>query len=99
MKITFDPAANADLDRIFAWISKDNQRAAYAMIARIEARVGLLATPGLAYMGRAGRDEGTHELVEAPYIIVYEVHEQNGEIVVLSVVHGAQDRDSSEGER
>jgi plasmid stabilization system protein ParE len=55
MKITFDPAANADLDRIFAWISKDNQRAAYAMIARIEAQVGLLATPGLAYGARRPR--------------------------------------------
>ena len=93
MKITFDPAANADLDGIFAWISKDNTRAAYEMIARIEARVGLLATPGLAYMGRPGRDKGTHELVEAPYIIVYEVHEERDEIVVLSVVHGARDRE------
>ena len=93
MIITFDPAANADLDRIFAWISNDNKRAAYGMIARIQARIALLATPGLAYMGRVGRDEGTHELVEAPYIIVYEVHEERDEIVVLSVFHGAQDRD------
>jgi hypothetical protein len=64
------------------------------MIARIEARVGLLATPGLAYMGRPGRDEGTHELVEAP--IVYEVHEERSEIVVLSVVHGARNREGRE---
>ncbi len=99
MKITFDPAAGADLDRIFAWISNDNRRAAYDMIARIESRISLLATPGLAYMGRAGRDEGTHELVEAPYIIVYEVHEQHGEIVVLSVVHGAQHRERRQDER
>ena len=98
MRITFDPAANADLDDIFAWISEDNARAAYDMIARIEARIGLLATPGLAYMGRAGRDEGTHELVEAPYIIVYEVHERQGEIVVLSVVHGARDREREDDE-
>jgi plasmid stabilization system protein ParE len=61
MKITFDPAASADLDRIFAWISKDNQRAAYDMIARIGSRISLLAIPGLAYMGRARRDEGTHD--------------------------------------
>ena len=96
MKITFDPAASADLDDIFSWISKDNPQAAYDMIARIKARVGLLATPGLAYMGRPGRDEGTHELVEAPYIIVYEVHEELGEIIVLSVVHGARDREGRE---
>ena len=93
MRITFDPAANADLDGILAWIEKDSPRAAYDMIARIEARVTLLATPGLAYMGRPGRDDGTHELVEAPYIIVYEVHAEREEIVVLAVVHGARDRE------
>jgi hypothetical protein len=39
---------------VFAWISNDNKRAAYGMIARIQARIALLATPGLAYMGRVG---------------------------------------------
>jgi plasmid stabilization system protein ParE len=29
MRVTFDPAASAELDRIFAWISKDNPRAAF----------------------------------------------------------------------
>jgi toxin ParE1/3/4 len=99
MKITFDPAANADLDSIFAWISRDSERAAYAMIARIEVRIGQLATPELAYMGRPGRDRGTHELVEAPYIIVYEVHESEDEIVVISVVHGARDRKGGDDDR
>jgi toxin ParE1/3/4 len=65
MRITFDPAARADLDDIFAWISKDNESAAYEMIARIEARIELLATPGLEHMGRPGLDEGTRELIEA----------------------------------
>jgi plasmid stabilization system protein ParE len=67
MKITFDPAARADLDDIFAWISNDNEVAAYEIIARIEARIGLLATPGLEHMGRPGQDEGTRELIEYPY--------------------------------
>jgi plasmid stabilization system protein ParE len=99
MKITFDPAASADLDNIFEWISHDSERAAYATIARIEVRVGRLAAPELAYMGRPGRDKGTHELVEAPYIIVYEVHEQQDEIVVISIVHGARDREHGDDER
>jgi toxin ParE1/3/4 len=43
-------------------------------------------------MGRPGLDPGTHELIEPPYIIVYEVREERGDIVVLAVVHGAQDR-------
>jgi toxin ParE1/3/4 len=61
------------------------------MIARIEARVMRLGTPGLANMGRPGLVEGTRELLEYPYIIVYIVYEERDEIVVISIVHGAQD--------
>lgn len=43
-------------------------------------------------MGRPGTLPGTRELIEYPYIIVYEVHDDRGEIVVLAVVHGAQDK-------
>ena len=67
------------------------------MIARIEARIGMLATPGLEHMGRPGLDEGTRELIEYPYIIVYEVFESRGEIVVWSAVHGARERKPGEG--
>ncbi len=62
------------------------------MIARIEAKVMRLGTPGLANMGRPGLVEGTRELLEYPYIIVYTVYEERDEIVVISIVHGAQDR-------
>jgi plasmid stabilization system protein ParE len=82
----------ADLDGIFAWIEKENPRAAVETIRRIRERIGLLLTEGVAHMGRPGRDVGTRELIEAPYIIVYEVHDEREEIEVLAVVHGAQDR-------
>jgi toxin ParE1/3/4 len=93
MKITFEPAVRDDLDRIFAWISKDSPRAALEMIARIEAKVMRLATPGLVRMGRPGLVEGTRELLEWPYIIVYEIREEDDEIVIVSVMHGARDRE------
>jgi toxin ParE1/3/4 len=93
MRITFDPAARADLDQIFAWLAKRGEAAANEMIARIEARIALLATPGLEHMGRPGLDEGTRELIEYPYIIVYEVFESRREIVVWSVIHGARARE------
>jgi toxin ParE1/3/4 len=96
MRVTFDPAANEELDSIHAWIAQDNPRAALGMIERIEAKVMRLASPELAHMGRPGLVEGTRELIEWPYIIVYKVDEKRGEIVVVSVVHGAQDR---EGQR
>jgi addiction module RelE/StbE family toxin len=92
MRITFEPAARAELDDIFDWIAADNPRAATEMLARIKARIGRLASPTLAHMGRPGRDKGTRELVVPPYIIVYEVFDDRGEVVVLSIAHGARKR-------
>jgi toxin ParE1/3/4 len=94
MKVTFEPAARDDLDRIFAWIARDNPRAASAMVARIEDKVTRLENRELTHMGRPGLVEGTRELVEWPYIIVYKIDEGREEIVVVSVAHGAQDRES-----
>jgi toxin ParE1/3/4 len=51
-----------------------------------------LTAPTLIHMGRPGLVEGTREPLEGPYIIVYKVDEQRGEIIVVSVVHGAQNR-------
>jgi toxin ParE1/3/4 len=93
MRVTFDPAARDELDDIFRWIAKDSPRAAHELIARIEAKVMRLALPELAHMGQPGFVEGTRELLEWPYIIVYKVLEDREEIVVLSVVHGARDRE------
>lgn len=93
MRITFDRGARDDLDNIFDSISRDNKPAAYKVISRIETRIALLATPGFEHMGRPGLDEGTRELIEYPYIIVYEVFEGRSEIVVWSIVHGAQHRE------
>jgi plasmid stabilization system protein ParE len=70
MKVTFEPAARDELDDIFAWIAKDNPRAALEMITRIEEKVMRLGSPELAHMGRPGLVEGTRELIEWPYIIV-----------------------------
>ena len=92
MRVTFDPAARSELDRVFEWIAKDNPRAAFEMIARIEAKVTRLGTPGLANMGRPGVVPGTRELLEYPYIVVYKVYEERDEVVIISVVHGARER-------
>ncbi len=92
MKVTFEPAARDDLDRIFEWIFRDNPRAALAMIDRIESKAMQLATPALTEMGRRGLVEGTRELLEWPYIIVYKVDDNLQEIVIVAIVHGARNR-------
>jgi plasmid stabilization system protein ParE len=96
MRVTFDPAAGDELDQIFAWIAKDDPRAAFEMVARIEAKVMRLETPELTHMGRPGLVVGTRELLEWPYIIVYRVDDHRDEIVVVSVVHAAQDREADQ---
>jgi len=73
MKVTFEPTASDELNRIFEWIVKDNPSAAVEMVTRIEAKLMRLAAPELAHMGRPGLVTGTRELVEWPYIIVYRV--------------------------
>jgi plasmid stabilization system protein ParE len=89
MRVRFEPSARDELKVIFAWIAKDNPTAA---LDRIEARVMRLALPELADMGRPGLIEGTRELLEYPYILVYKIDFAHEEIRFISVVHGAQSR-------
>jgi toxin ParE1/3/4 len=93
MKVIIRESAEADLDHIAEWIAQDRPSAAARMVATIRDRIIFLETDELAHMGRPGLVEGTRELVEYPYIIVYQVHEDRSEVVVLSIVHGAQDRE------
>jgi toxin ParE1/3/4 len=92
MKVVVHEAAAADLDDIFDWIAEDSTRAAAEMVRRIQARINRIGVAGLSHLGRPGLVQGTRELVEAPYVIVYSVDELADQIVVLAVVHGARDR-------
>jgi toxin ParE1/3/4 len=92
MKVVVREAAARDLDDIIDWISSDSPRAAAELARRILARIDWLAIPGLSRIGRPGLAEGTRELVEPPYIIVYTVDQPEDEIAVLAIVHGARNR-------
>lgn len=92
MKAIVHESAARDLDGIFDWISKDGPGAAAVLVRRIQLRINRLAVAGLSHMGRPGLVEGTRELLETPYIIVYSVDEAAGAIEVIAIVHGARDR-------
>lgn len=92
MKVIVRAKAEDDIDNIFAWIARDNPPAAIDMVVRIRERINRLTTDSLAHMGHHGFVDGTLEIVEYPYIIVYKVHEKRHEIAIISVVHGAQNR-------
>jgi hypothetical protein len=55
-----------------------------------------LAVPNFAHMGRPGFVEGTHELIHYPYIVVYRADERGREIVVISIVQRARNREGKE---
>ena len=93
MKVVIHESAARDLDEIVDWISQDNPPAAARVADRIRAKIERLAVLGLPNIGRPGQLEGTRELVEAPYIIVYAIDQPNQLIDILAIVHGARDRE------
>jgi toxin ParE1/3/4 len=88
LEIRWLKRALANLDAEAAFIARDRPSAAARVVEAITATVELLAQhPAL---GRAGRVEGTRELVvpDTPYIIPYRVRGHTVEI--LRVFHGAR---------
>jgi len=96
MRLIFDDQALADLEGIFEWIAKDNPAAARAVVDRLFSSTELLTS--FPFMGHAGRDPDTFEWVvpRLPYIVVYDVNEARGEVIVTAVFHGAQNRESED---
>lgn len=79
--------AIADLLAIIDYISDDNPDAAQALKDEIEAKTSRL--PEHPQMYRAGRVDGTREMVVRPnYIVVYS--ENPAAVTILRVLHAAQ---------
>jgi addiction module RelE/StbE family toxin len=90
MRLRWTPAAADDLEAIGDYLARHLPTFAQSTILEIyQAILTLRSTP---YRGRAGREEGTRELVlpRLPYIVVYRVRENDVEI--LHIYHGAQHR-------
>lgn len=95
MRVRYAPEAQAHLDAIFTYIAERSPAAARRVIRRIRAAVDRLGE--FPRMGRAGTVSGTLEwpVTKLPYIVVYEVDAAGGNVVVLAVFHGAQDRSTA----
>jgi plasmid stabilization system protein ParE len=99
VRLVFDDLALADLEGIYDWIAKDNPIAAKAVGERLfESVEHLIDFP---QMGHAGRDEDTFEWVvpRLPYIVVYEIYRERDELIIVAIVHGAQDREKDQERR
>ena len=93
MRVIIREAVYDDLDRIHSWIYKDRPRSADAVINRILSSAERLGQ--FPRMGHEGQAAGTFEWVipGLPYIIVYEIHDDENLVIVTAVFHGAQPRD------
>ena len=77
-----------DRDAQLDYIAQDNPMAAVSQGDRIAEQIEILQQH--PHMGRAGRKQGTRELVisRTPFIVIYRVKAKR--IEVLRVLHGAQ---------
>ena len=89
MTLLWSAKARQDLIDILHFLAPRNPDAARRMLAVIRTKLGALeAAP---YLSRAGRIDGTRELVltGTPYLAVYRVRPDG--VQILTMVHGAQD--------
>jgi toxin ParE1/3/4 len=90
MRLRWTPAAANDLESIRDYLVL--HLPSFTQSTIIEIYQAILALRSTPFRGRAGREEGTRELVlpRLPYVVVYRVKENDVEI--LHIYHGAQHR-------
>ena len=88
MKVVWSRAALQDLDEAYEFIAQENAAAARGIIERFEKLLESLAIH--PKLGRAGRVEGTRELVVTgtPFILPYVIDGQR--VIILGVRHSAR---------
>jgi toxin ParE1/3/4 len=93
VKVRYRRRAQLDIDGIHQYLHERNPRAATDVVARI--RLAAERLGAWPYIGHLGRAPGTCEwvVVGLPYVIVYELNMAAGEIAIIAVFHGSQDRD------
>jgi plasmid stabilization system protein ParE len=91
MKVVLRQSALDDLDHIYDWISRDNPRGFSNGVATSRSHF-LIGDRCTGAYGPTGPCRRHARLIEYPYIIGYMVEERAREIVVLAIMHGAQDR-------
>lgn len=89
-RIEVTPEAERDIRAIVAHIRQDNPAAARRVMLEIKDQVITLVLAQFPNIGRAGRVDGTREMVITglPYIAIYEVGD--AVVYVMRVLHGAR---------
>ena len=92
MRVILREAAYADLEQIFAWIAKDNPKAASKIVSEIFESIERLEI--VPEIGRSGRARNTREWVVRglPYIVVYSIDRPKNLVIIAGIVHVARDQ-------
>lgn len=90
MRVRWTADAADDLERICDYIAQSHPESARQVAQSVVERVGTLARFPL--LGRSGRVQGTREIAfpPLPFVAVYEVFDDQDEVRVLRILHGAQ---------
>ena len=95
LKILWSEDALADVQKILAFIARDNVQNAHLVADRIDHSIALLAeTP----FGKPGRMQSTYEAIvpKTPFIIAYHLGKDNS-LNIARVIHGARDWKEGKG--
>ena len=94
MRVRWTTDAADDLGRICDHVARERPEAARRIALDVLRAIEDLRT--FPNRGRPGRVQGTRELVlTRPFLAVYEVREEEEEVQVLRILHGAQQWPSS----
>ena len=98
MNIIWSPTSRKKIDDIVDYISLDNVDAALALVEEFESRVNdLKRNPRLGRKSPLFQDERIRDLiVRKKYLIVYEI--KDDQIEILTIRHTSQDLDESDSE-
>jgi len=90
-QVAFSRLARRDLERIVAYIARDNPSAAERFGLRLIDRALHLEEPTIATAGSILKNSGgARKLIEGPYLIIYDVFPTSGKVRVLRFWHTAQ---------
>jgi toxin ParE1/3/4 len=92
VRVDLSSPALADIANIHAYIASDSPRGARRVVQRVRQTLSLLANH--PFIGRPGADPDTREIPvwSLPYVIVYEVREDQNAVMILRIFHGSQGR-------
>jgi len=90
MKVRYSPQALRQIDETFTYIAEENEVAAHAVIARIEAVATLLGIR--PYIGRSTghQDVRAMSVRPYPYVIFYKILGEDDEVRIMRIRHTAR---------